>query len=348
MGDVDKTAVTQTENVSEKPRKRGCLGHCARFWWAYLIALIVVVVVVVPCVLLVAVPKIAQDKIDEAELVVKRITVTNTEATSLTMSIDSEILTDGSVHATIDGFPGVMYLEDDPEQKPFAHINFPETTSDAYQFVKVTQDLEIRDMAALTKFNSWMLANDTLRVTVFGETKVHVRGIARAYGVTFKKTIEMPGMRLLEGTVVNETRVAIMPDPEGHNFWGKTYLPNRSLFEIELGNTTFHNYLLGEEIGTVYIDNLTLKPGWDNVFDMRAKIEKLQSVLDALKQEPYCDEAKGVLPFKIRGKTVVNNGQELSYFADALGSANQTIPIDIATPLNETLNGKYTLSCGGD
>ena len=56
MADVDKTAVVQLENVSDKPRKRGCLGHCAKFWWAYLILLIVIVAVVVPVVYVVAGP----------------------------------------------------------------------------------------------------------------------------------------------------------------------------------------------------------------------------------------------------------------------------------------------------
>jgi hypothetical protein len=50
MGDVDKPALTQAETASDKPRRRGCLGHCARFWWAYLIVLVVIVVVVVPVV----------------------------------------------------------------------------------------------------------------------------------------------------------------------------------------------------------------------------------------------------------------------------------------------------------
>lgn len=44
----NKPQYTQTENVVEKPRKRGCAGHCLKFWWAYLIALIVIVVIVVP------------------------------------------------------------------------------------------------------------------------------------------------------------------------------------------------------------------------------------------------------------------------------------------------------------
>lgn len=41
---------TQTENVADKPRKRSCAGHCLKFWWAYLIAVIVIVVIVVPVV----------------------------------------------------------------------------------------------------------------------------------------------------------------------------------------------------------------------------------------------------------------------------------------------------------
>jgi hypothetical protein len=48
MSDLDKSVVTQTENVSDKPRRRGCVGHCVRFWWAYVILLVVIVVVVVP------------------------------------------------------------------------------------------------------------------------------------------------------------------------------------------------------------------------------------------------------------------------------------------------------------
>jgi hypothetical protein len=49
MADADKATVTQAENASPKPRRRGCVGHCVRFWWVYLIALCVIVVVVVPC-----------------------------------------------------------------------------------------------------------------------------------------------------------------------------------------------------------------------------------------------------------------------------------------------------------
>lgn len=50
MGDLDKPTVSQAEKVSGKPRRRGCVGHCARFWWVYLIVVVVIVVIVVPVV----------------------------------------------------------------------------------------------------------------------------------------------------------------------------------------------------------------------------------------------------------------------------------------------------------
>ena len=34
-------------NGNGKPRKR---GHCGRFWWAYVLAVIIIIVVVVPVV----------------------------------------------------------------------------------------------------------------------------------------------------------------------------------------------------------------------------------------------------------------------------------------------------------
>jgi hypothetical protein len=150
--------------------------------------------VLTPCPsLLVGVPKIAQSKLDDAELILDGITVTNTQGSSMTMAINSTIKTDGSVHADIEPFEGVMYLEDHTPHTPFAKINFPATTADKLQTVNVTQFLPIDNVEALTTFNTWLLANDTLRVTVFGETKVKVKGISRSYGVTFKKTITMPG-----------------------------------------------------------------------------------------------------------------------------------------------------------
>ncbi|KAK3498674.1 hypothetical protein B0T13DRAFT_273169 [Neurospora crassa] len=334
---------TQTENVAEKPRKRGCAGHCLKFWWAYLIAVIVIVVIVVPVVILVGVPKIAQQKLDHAELILDSIVMTNSRAQNFTMSINTEIKSDGKVKATIEPFEGVMYLEDLPEHKPFAKVHFPETTSSKSQIINITQFTMIDDLDAFTTFNTWLLHNETFRVTVKGDTKVHVKGIARAYGVTFKKTIDMPGLRMLDGTTVTNTTVNATAPKGQNNFFGTVRIPNYSKVAFELGNTSFHNYLLDKEIGTVYLDNLSLKPGNDNIYPMRATIDDLGYVTGLAVQKPYCDKLNGVLPFKLRGKSVINHGESLSYFADALASGNQTVQIDIRGTVKRSMG--FTLGC---
>jgi len=332
----DKGSTTQAEAVEKRPRRRGCIGHCIKFWWAYLIALIIVVVLVVCLVLLVAVPKMAQSKLDDADLTIQGIVITRTESNSLDMAINSTITTDGSVHANIDGFTGEMYLEDLEPHAPFALIDFPATTADALQTVNVSQKLEIKDMNALTTFNTWLLTKDEVRITVVGDTHVHVKGIARSYPVKFKKTLTTPGLRGFDGTTVFDTTITLQPDSRGNNFVGKTNIPNYSIFTLEIGNTTFNSFLLGQNVGTVYIDNLTLYPGMTNTFPMRATISQ-GPVLAALSQKPYCEEAKGVLPLMLNGKSVSNRGQSLPYFADALAAHNQTVPVDVGGPVAKLL-----------
>lgn len=82
-----------------------------------------------------------------------------------------------------------------------------------------------------------------------------------------------------------------------------------------------------------------------NNYTMRASISQ-SDVINVMGQRPYCDEAKGVLPFEIGGKSVVNHGQALPYFANALASANQTITIDIGGTLKRDYD--LTIPCAGE
>ncbi|KAJ9137880.1 DUF3712 domain protein [Pleurostoma richardsiae] len=344
MSDYEKNEevpqLSQRESISEKSKKSSFKRHCARFWWAHLIAFIIIVVVVVCLIIFVGVPKIAQKKINEAKLTLQGIVVRNTQTQNFTMSINSTITTDGSQHATIDPFEGVMYLEDWAPQTPFATVMFPETNSNKLQAVNVTtQFVPILDLNAFTVFNTWLLVNESLRVTVKGHTKIKVRGISKKFGVNFKKTITMPGLSNFNGTTVPESTISLEADENGDNFKGTVTIPNRSLVTFDVGNASFHNYLLGEEIGTVYIDNMLLLPGYNN-YSMHANISQMP-VLTAIQEKPYCSD--GILPFELRGKTVVNNGQPLSYYADALGSTNQSVPIDIGYDLQKDLN--ITVTC---
>ncbi|KAF5661003.1 hypothetical protein FHETE_8668 [Fusarium heterosporum] len=340
----EKNDVTQTENgTAPRSKNRTCARHCKRFWWIYLIVLIVIVIIVVPVIILVAVPKIAQSKINEAELEIQSVQILETEENAYLMKIDSSITTDGSIHAKVDPFEAEMYLEDWPAHAAFATVNMPETNSDKHQVVNVTQNVKITDMDEFTRFNVWFHNNKTLRVTVNGKTKVKPKGLPRKYGVTFKKTLELKGLDHFAGTVVNDGTIGFGSGKDEPNFNGTTTIPNASVFTLDNGNVTFTNFVGDVEVGTLTIPNLVLKPG-DNVVNITANMDQ-NLILKAVQKEPYCKT--GILPFKLLGKSVFNHGENLTYFAAALGSSNQTVEIDIGAILAKPPL-KYKVKCTSD
>ncbi|KAL4730063.1 hypothetical protein ACLX1H_002093 [Fusarium chlamydosporum] len=253
------------------------------------------------------------------------------------MKIDSSITTDGKIHASVDPFEAEMYLEDWPAHVPFATVDMPETNSNKHQVVNVTQDVKIADMEEFTRFNVWFHNNETLRVTVNGKTKVKPSGLPRKYDVTFKKTVELKGLNHFAGTEVTDGHIGFGDGKDEPNFNGTTVIPNASVFTLDNGNVTFTNFVGDVEVGTLTIPNLVLKPG-DNVVNITASMNQTM-VLNAVQKEPYCKT--GILPFKLLGKSVFNHGENLTYFAAALGSSNQTVEIDIGAILKKDLG--YTV-----
>ncbi|KAI1109164.1 hypothetical protein F5Y14DRAFT_444888 [Nemania sp. NC0429] len=301
-------------------------NHFKRFWWAYLLAfLVVATVVVVPSVLLVAVPKLAQQRLNEAKLTIDGIAITNTQTNSLRMTINSTIESDDSVHATIDAFEGTLYLADVDPPLAFARIDFPLTTSASLQAVNVSQTIEISDQGPLTAFNTALLSNDFVSVQVKGDTHIHVRGISRAYSVTFDKTVTLKGLDNFDGLSILDPSISALSTR--NNFNATVHIPNPSVLTLEIGNTTFTTYLDSKDVGQTYINNLVLHPG-DNTFLTSADVQQLP-IISALTQEPLC-ELKGKLPFQLSGKDVVNDGQVLPYFRDAIAASDQSVTIDLS------------------
>jgi len=91
------------------------------------------------------------------------------------------------------------------------------------------------------------------------------------------------------------------------------------------GNATFANKLDGEQIGTVYMNNLVLNPGINDVF-ITADVEQAP-VLDAMTSGPHCND--GIIPFEMVGLDVTRDGEELEYFAGALRALTQAVDIPL-------------------
>lgn len=336
---ADKPTESHKEVVTPQQQKGGFKRHCARFWWIYLIAFIIIAVLAVVLIIFVAVPKIAQKKLNEAKLTIEGIIVTRTEANQYNMAINSTIRADDSVHATISPFIGNMYLEDLEPHTPFAAIDFPETSAKSLQTVNVSQIVSIENMDAFTTFNTWLLANKTVRVTVEGKPTIHVKGLSKGYGATFKKTIELDGLDNFSGLNLTHGTISVLPDENGDNFRGFVDIPNHSILTLEIGNASFSTAFDGDDLGVTRLDNMVLYPGINNI-TMHAHLEQLP-VLKALNEEPYCET--GVMPFVLTGINVTNNGQNLTYYGNALAAVAQTVNIDIGSILARDLN--ITANC---
>ncbi|KAH8737037.1 hypothetical protein BGZ61DRAFT_7705 [Ilyonectria robusta] len=336
----DKPEYNQAENgVAVKSKKKTVARHCKRFWWVYVILFIGFVVVAVPLTIFVIVPKIAQSKMNAAHLEIQGVNILQTESNAYHMEINSTIKTDGSIKANIDAFEGEMYLEDYEPHTAFATLLFPKTNANKHQVVNVSQEIKITDMTAFTRFNVWFHNNETVRITINGRTKVKPHGLDRKYGVTFKKTLTINGLNNFNGTEVTDGHISLENDDNGRNFNGTANIPNNSVFTLDIGNVSFTNFVGDENVGTLYIQDLLLKPG-DNVLNITATMDQL-AILSAVRKKPYCNT--GILPFKLLGKSVVNNGDDLSYFAAALASTNQTVNIDIGSIIKNDLG--TTVKC---
>jgi len=324
----DKDVVRQTEHAAA-PKKRGCAGHCKKFWWAYLIAFVIIAVLIVVLIIFVAVPKIAQKKMDEAELSIDSIIISDVKPDTYHMAVNSTIRTGGGIHAEIDPFEGVMFLADLEPREVFATVNFPATSSVKELGVNVSQSVDIKDVDAFTRFNTWLLANETLRLGIEGRTKVHVKGLSKGYGVTFSKVVELKGINGFHGLKVTDAHINITATE--NNFRGLVDIPNASVLTIEIGNATFTNILDGEDIGTVYMEDLTLYPGINNV-SIRADVHQTP-VLKSIVAPPGCTD--GIIPFEMVGKNVIHSGERLAYFADALAQLRQKVDIPLKEAFEE-------------
>ncbi|RFU75276.1 hypothetical protein TARUN_6960 [Trichoderma arundinaceum] len=337
--ETDGAEVYQTESrtfpaeTTKPSKKRTCLQHLKRFWWAYLLVLICIVVLVVCLVIFVGVPKIAQSKVNDAVLEVQGVNVLNSKPNSITLEINSTITTDGSIKADIDSFDGVMYLEDLPDHIPFVNISFPATNGDKHQQINISQEVQIQNPDPFNTFNIWFAANETLRVTIEGQTKVKPSGLSRKFGVTFKKTITMNGLNLFNGTTVTNGKIDIAAKKGQPNFHATADIPNASYFTLDIGNTTFTNFIDDTNIGSLTIQNLFLVPG-SNKVPVSAILDQAK-VLTAVQSAKYCKT--GIIPVKLQGSAVRNDDETLQYFLDGLSANNETVPMDIGSIIKDSL-----------
>ncbi|CEJ86025.1 hypothetical protein VHEMI03986 [[Torrubiella] hemipterigena] len=329
-----KNDYSQAEAVTGKKSKRdACKRHCAKWWWAHLIIFIIGAVVIVIVAIYGVTPRIAQDKINAADLQVQHVKISNPTSDGFDMTINSTITTDGQVKADIDPFQGSFYLKG--KDKPFLIFPFPATNADKFQNVNAHEHITIQDMEAFTEFNAAFIGSETLEVEIKGYTYVTPKGLSKKYGVNFYKSLKFPGLNSFKGTVVSDAKANYTADPtKVDNFFATATLQNPSYYTIELGNATFNNYSpAGALLGKLFIDNFNLAPG-ENKVQTRGRLNQGDVVSYLVSTGDQCGKPN---PLVLQGVSVNNHGQDLPYFGNALHQVNQTVEVNIGEVLSASL-----------
>ncbi len=183
--------------------------------------------------ILVAVPNIIRDKVNDSVLTVDGIAITQTQTNSVHTSINATISTSGSIHGDVDGFNASLYLTDKQPLVPFAFIQMPPVRSGENVPVNVSQDIQIYDMQAYTDYNTWYLLNESFRMTVEGDTHVHVSGL-KSVSTHFQKIVTLKGLNGFKGLEVTQSSITLAPDAQGDNFHGYLTVPNPSVLTLEI------------------------------------------------------------------------------------------------------------------
>ncbi|KKA29760.1 hypothetical protein TD95_004768, partial [Thielaviopsis punctulata] len=310
------------------PRKGKVARHCKRFWWVYALVFVLAVILVPTLVILVGVPNLMQKRVNESKVTISRIAMTNPTNDSFLLSADSTISTPGSTHATIFPFEAELSLAEDGFDYPFGSITFPKNKSSKNTTTLIDQTVQITNVTALTAFNGWLLAKETVRLRIKGKPKLKISGLSRKYKMNFNKVVELKGLNSFSGLTVSNASISLSAT---NNFRAEASIPNPSVITLAIGNTTFVNSFNGSSLGNVYIDNLILVPGMNN-YSIRATIDQAP-VTTAIMSEPYCKT--GVMPFTMTGSDVVYNGYNISYFRNALAAEALPVNIDVGSALSK-------------
>ncbi|RAL02376.1 DUF3712 domain-containing protein [Aspergillus ibericus CBS 121593] len=326
MAGDSKPEVTEMAGVGAAAARPGFgsrVGtHFKRWWWVYLIGLIVVVLVVVLPVVYVAYPKIAQHLVNESNLTVSMMDLSDPSPTSFVLNQTNIIGTNSSFHPTIYSFSGGVSLAG---LAAFAHVQIPKFNAHNGVVVEVNQRVNLTNETAFADFCRAAIMSEEFQLNVYGRPGLKQGGLPKK-PVTYNHTATMKGFNKLQGFELLDMHIGTN-NSDGTNANGYVYIPNPSVISIALGNLTLNLAVNNTAIGQAYIYDLTLRPG-NNTVPMTANVSEL-TVAGMLSNYPDY-----ILPIDITGNSTVYNNQVIPYIAGALAELELRAELNVTQALS--------------
>ena len=182
-----------------------------------------------------------------------------------------------------------------------------------------------------------VLMNDYTYVSFRAKPSIDLHGVG-PFAIDFDKDVRILGLRQLQGMVLEQPRLLLLPEADGVNLLGYTMIPNPTILTLNTGNTSLVLRSGNIILGLTTVMDLVLIPGNHSyytrtILDLRALIFNLPTLLvqqiDSLKQ--------GYMAVNVTGVDNVSNGQHLPYFTYALSHLDAPVKIPFVDLLNNTI-----------
>ncbi|KAF5878860.1 uncharacterized protein Bfra_001031 [Botrytis fragariae] len=332
---VERAEVEQYE--TSPPAKRSLGGkvkrHCARFWWIHLIIFCVTFLIIALCLVYVAMPKIAQDGVNDSSLEITQLKFTDPTPDTIVLSQVGILHSPSMYTPTLDPFNASSYLVTNGQYAsspmviiplPKIHALHPKSTISVEN-----QEVSIVSIDALSDYTTAVLSNEYVTTALVGKTKLH-EGALPVITVNYNQTSTYKGLNGLKGFNVTNVRVNLTA-LSGPNLSGYAYIPNPSDMTIVMGDVTLELSTAAGVVGNSTIANMTLVPG-NNTLPMTGTMDQTKVLGSA-------DLTTGIVQLSIVGKSAIYNGEHLVYYERALASNNLSLALNVAQVVKDSAGG---------
>ncbi|KAI1658839.1 hypothetical protein F4813DRAFT_30981 [Daldinia decipiens] len=325
---------SSADHVTEKTpvaalltKKQKFKRHCRRFWWWYLIGLIIFLAIFLPILFLVIIPAIVQRILDNQKMPVTGGAFVAITPEKLNISITTSL--DTPLPAAIDPVTLLMYNHETPTFSPFVNITLPPLHIDGEtEIVLADQTVMITNETELITWFGNVFDQPKVALSTRGDAKIHL-GALHSNGY-IDKTVEVPSLNKLSGFAIEHMKLLYPALDNGTNIQGTLNLPNWGALTLGIGNLSL-NLMAGDlRIGLITIYEVLLPPGNNSrYFNGELYLDVLMQNIGTILSAQSDALNDGNVQIDATGNATVVNGQHIRFIEAVLNHRRvaSTIPV---------------------
>ncbi|KAH9907173.1 hypothetical protein F4778DRAFT_525778 [Xylariomycetidae sp. FL2044] len=319
--------------------------HCGRFWWWYLIGLIVFLAIFLPVLFLVIVPAIVQDIVNDQSFPVYGGAFVAVSPTQLRVSLNTEL--DTPLAADIDPLTLFLYNKNTEPFSPFLNVTLPKLHVDGKTPVNVVDQLvTITNQSELESWFSEVFDLSQVELSVRGKADIHLGALHASPKV--EKTVTVSSLNQLTGFGIQDLQLVYPALDNGTNIKGTLNLPNSGALNLGLGDLAL-NLMSGDvRIGLINIYEVNLPPGNNTrYFDGELFLSTIIQNLGAVLASQASALADGNIQIDATGNATTVNGEHIGFIEAILNNKRVTSTTPVVKLLTDAVSSLAGTSMNG-